>query len=182
MKKIKFLGLLIFASMLILTACNNGSKEQADERNESGATEIKKDTSLSMSNKTIDQKIEVGNSKINVPELVKNEHMKRYPESKSQHIAWETENGNYEANWGGQDGEANSVTYTPSGIFVEIVKAIPLNQLPQSANNYINQHYKTAKFGDIGKVLDAKGKTFYEVEINGKDVIFDVNGNFVKSE
>jgi hypothetical protein len=182
MKKIKLLGLAIVTSMLILTACNNGSKEQADEENESGATEIKKDTGSSLSNTTFDQENEVGDEHINVPSAVKNENMLRYPESKTQNITWETEKGNYEANWGGQDGEANSVTYTPSGTFVEIVNAIPVSQIPQSANNYINQHYKTAQFGDVGKVLDAQGKTSYEAEINGKDVIFDANGNFVKSE
>ena len=48
--------------------------------------------------------------------------------------------------------------------------------------SYVKEHYKKAKFGDVGKVLDAQGKTSYEVEINGKDVIFDENGNFVKSE
>ena len=182
MKKIKFLGLAIVTSMLILTACNNGNKDQADEKNESGATEIKKDTGSSLSNTTSAQENEGGNAHINVPAVVKNENMKRYPESKTQHITWETEKGNYEANWGGQDGEANSVTYTPSGTFVEIVKAIPVSQLPQSANNYIKQHYQTAQFGDVGKVLDAQGKISYEVEINGKDVIFDSNGSFVKSE
>jgi hypothetical protein len=182
MKKIKFLGLAIVISMLILTACNNGSKKQADEKNESEATEMKKDTVSSLSNATSDQENEGGNDQINVPAVVKNENMKRYPESKTQHITWETENGNYEANWGGQDGEANSVTYTPSGTFIEIVTAIAISQLPQSANNYINQHYKKAQFGDVGKVLDAQGKTSYEVEINGKALIFDANGNFVKTE
>ncbi len=182
MQKIKLLSLTILISMLILTACNIGTNEQADEKNESGATEIKKDPVSSLSNTTLDQKNEVNNEHINVPALVKNEYMKRYPESKSQHIICETENGNYEANWGGQDGEVNSVIYTPSGIFVEIINAIPLSQLPQSANNYINLLYKSAHFCDIGKVLDAQGKTSYEVEINGKDVNFDANGNFVKLE
>ncbi len=182
MKKVKFLTITIVTSMLIFTACNNGNKEQADEKNESESTEMKNDTGSSLSSKTSEQENEGGNNQINVPAAVKNENMKRYPESKTQQITWETENGNYEANWGGQDGEANSVAYTPSGTFVEIVKAIPLSQLPQSANDYIKQHYHTAKFGDIGKVLDAQGKTSYEVEINGKDVIFDANGNFVKTE
>ena len=182
MKKVKFLGLAIVTSMLILTACNNGNKEQADEQNESNSTEMKKDSGSSLANTTSDQENEGGNEQINVPAAVKNENMKRYPDSKTQQITWETEKGNYEANWGGQDGEANSVTYTPSGTFVEIVNAIPAGQLPQPTNDYIKQHYQNAKFGDIGKVLDAQGKTSYEVEINGKDVIFDANGNFVKSE
>ncbi|MDE3185132.1 MAG: hypothetical protein KGM16_17110 [Bacteroidota bacterium] len=50
------------------------------------------------------------------------------------------------------------------------------------ANSYIEHHYKTAKFGDVAKVLDVKGKTSYIVEINRKDVIFDTDENFVKSK
>ena len=137
---------------------------------------------FALSSTTFAQENEGGHEHINVPAVVKNANMKKYPESKTHHITWETEKGNYEANWGGKDGEANSVTYTPSGTFVEIVKEIPVSQLPKSADSYIKEHYKNAKFGDVGKVLDAQGKTSYEVEINGKDVIFDANGNFVKSE
>ncbi len=137
---------------------------------------------FALSSTTFAQENEGGNEHINVPAVVKNANMKKYPESKTHHITWEKENGNYEANWGGKDGEANSVQYTPAGNFIEIVKAIPVSQLPKSADSYIKEHYKSAKFGDVGKVLDARGKTSYEVEINGKDKIFDANGNFVKSE
>ena len=131
---------------------------------------------------TFAQKNEGANEHINVPAVVKSANMKKYPESKTQHVTWEKENGNYEANWGGKDGEANSAQYTPSGNFVEIVKAIPVNQLPKSSLSYIKEHYKNTKFGDVGKVLDAQGKNSYEVEINRKDVIFDEKGNFVKEE
>ena len=137
---------------------------------------------FALSSATFAQENEGGNEHINVPAVVKNANMKKYPESKTHHVTWEKEKGNYEANWGGKDGEANSVTYIPTGTFVEIVKEIPVSQLPKSANVYIKDHYKNAKFGDVGKVLDAQGKTSYEVEINRKDVIFDENGNFVKEE
>ncbi|MEO6948406.1 MAG: PepSY-like domain-containing protein [Ginsengibacter sp.] len=123
-----------------------------------------------------------GSEHINVPAVVKSANMKKFPESKTHHITWEKENGNFEANWGGKDGEANSVTYTPSGNFKEIVKEISVSQLPEKAQSYIKAHYKSAKFGDIGKVLNAHGKTSYEVEINRKDVIFDESGNYVKTE
>lgn len=137
---------------------------------------------FALSSAAFAQENEGGNEHINVPAVVKNANMKKYPESKTHHVTWEKEKGNYEANWGGKDGEANSVTYTPTGKFVEIVKEIPVSQLPKSANVYIKEHYKNAKFGDVGKVLDAQGKTSYEVEINRKDVMFDENGNFVKEE
>jgi len=123
-----------------------------------------------------------GNEHINVPAVVKQANLKKYPDSKKYHVTWETEKGNYEANWGGKDGEANSATYTPSGTFVEIVKEIPESQLPVSTRTYVKQHYKNARLGDVGKVWDAQGKMTYEVEINRRDVIFDNNGNFVKSE
>jgi len=137
---------------------------------------------FALTSTTFAQENEGGNEHISVPVVVKNANMKKFPESKTHHITWETEKGNYEANWGGKDGEANSVTYTPSGSFVEIVKEIPVSQLPKSVESYINEHYKHAKFGDVGKVLDEQGRTSYEVEINGKDKIFDSNGNFLKSE
>ena len=137
---------------------------------------------FALSSTTFAQENEGGNEHINVPTVVKNANMKKYPESKMHHITWETEKGNYEANWGGKDGEANSVTYTPSGTFVEIVREMPESKLPAAVHTYIKAHYKNAKFGDVGKVLDAQGKTSYEVEINRKDVIFDENGNFVKEE
>ena len=122
------------------------------------------------------------NGGIVVPAAVKTALNNKYPESHSYHITWEKEKGNYEANWGGKDGEANSVQFTPKGEFIEIVKAIPSAELPKPILTYVAGHYKGAKLGDIGKVNDAKGKTSYEVEVHGKDVIFDEMGNFVAVE
>ena len=137
---------------------------------------------LALNTTSFAQENEGSHEHINVPAVVKSANTKKYPESKTHHITWETEKGNYEANWGGKDGEANSVTYTPSGAFVEIVKEISTKDLPKGVLSYVKEHYKSPKFGDVGKVLDAQGKTSYEVEINRKDVIFDENGNFVKEE
>jgi len=117
---------------------------------------------------------------INVPAVVKTALKQKYPEAKN--VGWEKENGNYEANWGGKSGEDNSVQFTPSGIFIEIVKAIPVSSLPKPVIAYVNEHYKGAKITEAGKVTDAAGKTSYEAEVKGKDVIFDGNGNFVKAE
>jgi hypothetical protein len=88
----------------------------------------------------------------------------------------------FEANWGGKSGEDNSVQFTPSGEFIEIVKAIPVDALPKSVTEYVKQHYKGAKITEAGKITDAKGKLSYETEVNKKDIIFDKNGNFVKAE
>jgi len=134
---------------------------------------------FAMSSATFAQENE-NNQHINVPVKVKTALKQKYPEAKN--VGWEKENGNYEANWGGKSGEDNSVQFTPSGSFIEIVKAIPVSQLPSNVTTYVKQHYNGTKITEAGKVTDAAGKTSYEAEVKGKDVIFDANGNFVKSE
>ncbi len=115
-----------------------------------------------------------------VPAVVKEALVKKYPEATK--VSWEKEKGNYEANWGGKSGEDNSVQFTPSGTFIEIVKAIPVTDLPKSIAPYIKEHYKGAKIREAGKVTDAKNVTMYEAEIKGGDLIFDENGKFIKKD
>jgi hypothetical protein len=121
-----------------------------------------------------------GKEKIIVPAAVKSALAKKYPEATK--VGWEKEKGNYEANWGGRSGEDNSVQFTPAGNFIEIVKAIPVSELPAPVIAYIKTHYKSVKITEAGRVTDAKGKIFYEAEVNRKDLIFDEKGNFVKAE
>jgi uncharacterized protein YxeA len=116
----------------------------------------------------------------NVPVVVKSALSKKYPEATK--VSWEKEKGNYEANWGGKSGEDNSVQFTPSGNFVEIVKAISITDLPKTVAPYVKAHYKGAKIKEAGRVTDAAGKTMYEAEIKGGDLIFDENGNFLKKD
>ena len=118
--------------------------------------------------------------KISVPVEVKHALTKKYPDAKK--VTWEKENGNYEANWGGKSGEDNSVQFTPKGEFIEIVKAIPVSQLPKPVLTYVSEHYKGAKITEAGKVTDATNKQTYEAEVKRKDIIFDENGKFIKAE
>ncbi|PAW95388.1 hypothetical protein CKK33_18540 [Mucilaginibacter sp. MD40] len=115
-----------------------------------------------------------------VPSVVKTALEKKYPEAAK--VSWEKEKGNYEANWGGKSGEDNSVVFTPSGTFVEIVKAIAVSDLPKNIAPYVAAHYKGARIKEAGRVTDAAGKTMYEAEIKGGDLIFDENGSFLKKD
>lgn len=114
----------------------------------------------------------------NVPASIKAALLKKYP--KAVKATWEKEKGNYEANWGGKSGEDMSVQFTPDGTFVEQVAAIPVAALPTSVTVYVKQHYKGSKITEAGKVTDAKGIKSYEAEVNGKDLLFDEKGNFLK--
>jgi len=115
-----------------------------------------------------------------VPAVVKATLVKKYPTASK--VNWEKENGNYEANWGGKSGEDNAVLITPAGVFIEIVNAISISQLPPKVAPYIKLHYKGAKITEAGKVTDAKGTLTYEAQVNGKDLIFDSDGNFMKKD
>jgi hypothetical protein len=115
-----------------------------------------------------------------VPQVVKTALMAKYPQATK--VSWEKEKGNYEANWGGKSGEDNSVVFTPAGAFVEIVKAIPISSLPAAVAPYVAAHYKGSRIKEAGKVTDAAGKTMYEAEIKGGDLIFDEKGSFIKKD
>ncbi|MDR3713166.1 MAG: PepSY-like domain-containing protein [Puia sp.] len=115
-----------------------------------------------------------------VPPVVKSALMKQFP--KATKVSWEKEKGNFEANWGGKSGEDNSAQFTPAGNFVELVESIPVSSLPARVAPYVSAHYKGAAIREAGKVTDAAGKHSIEVEIKGKDLIFDTEGNFVKED
>ena len=115
-----------------------------------------------------------------LPVNVKEAFEKKYPVATN--VKWEKEKGNYEANWGGKSGEDNSAAFSPAGDFLEIVVVIPINQLPANIPPFVGSHYNKAKIKEAGKVTDASGKQMFEVEIKGKDLIFDQNGNFMKED
>ncbi len=115
---------------------------------------------------------------MDVPAVVKTALSKEFPAASK--VSWEKEKGNYEANWGGRSGEDNSAQFTPSVNFIELVQNIPISSLPSKVPSYVNAHYSGAKIKEAGKVTYAGGTHGYEVEIKGKDLIFDLAGNFVK--
>lgn len=116
----------------------------------------------------------------NVPAPVKAALQKKYPAAAG--VTWEKEKGNFEANWGGRSHEDNSVVFSPDGAFVEQVVAIPVASLPAGVATYVKKTWPGAKITEAGKVTDAAGKTSYEAEVKGKDLIFDEAGNFVKKD
>ena len=115
---------------------------------------------------------------VKTPAIVKEALSKKYPNAKK--VTWETEKGNFEANWGGKSGEDTSVMFTPSGKFVEEVDAIAVSRLPASVFDYVKKHYKGTKVKEAGRITDAVGKKMFEAEIKGKDLVFDENGKFLK--
>jgi hypothetical protein len=113
-----------------------------------------------------------------IPAAVKSALVAKYPDAKG--VTWEREKGNFEANWGGASKEDNSVLFAPDGSFVEMVVAVPVASLPPAIRAYIKEHYQVSKITEAGKISWPDGKTGYEAEVNGKDLVFDQQGNFVR--
>ena len=112
-----------------------------------------------------------------VPQVVKNSFTKSFP---GQTAKWEKEKENFEA--GFKSGGRNmSATFQPNGNFIESETDIKELELPPAALNYIKDNYKGKKIKESAKITSAAGVVTFEAEIDGKDIIFDSNGKFLKT-
>ena len=79
----------------------------------------------------------------NMPANVKLAFEKKYPEAVK--VSWEKEKGNYEANCGGKSGEDYSAQFTPTGTFIEIVKAVKIADLPALVALYVRNTIRVGR-------------------------------------
>lgn len=126
-----------------------------------------------------------------VPAIVKEAFKNQYPEIKK--AEWEKEKDNYEAEFETkrvfvENGKAKkenietSVVYNANGKMIETETEIPVSQLPKSVNEYISKNFAGKKITEAAKITDATGVITYEAEIGKKDLLFDVTGNYIKTE
>lgn len=112
-----------------------------------------------------------------VPNLVLENFKKMYPNAKE--VEWEKEDGNFEVNFDLNEID-NSVLFDEKGTILETELEIELNLLPVGVMEYIKSNYVGKKVKEASKITDAKGAVTYEVEIKGKDLLFDKEGKFIK--
>jgi hypothetical protein len=111
-----------------------------------------------------------------VPAAVQQHFSKQFPGAQA---SWEKEKDKLEGNFK-QNGKECSVLYDMKGNLLESEVAISQQELPAAAVAYIQKHYAGKKIKETARITDAKGAITFEVEVSGKDVIFDEKGNFVK--
>jgi hypothetical protein len=92
---------------------------------------------------------------------------------------WEKEDGKYEAGFK-QNGHEISALFEANGTMTESEMEIAVSELPVMLKEYIKTHYNNAAIKEAAKITSVTGKIEYEAAIKGKDIIFDVNGNFIK--
>lgn len=112
----------------------------------------------------------------NVPAPVRSSFVKQYPGTTAR---WEKEGDQFEANFKHQ-GHVMSALFTSNGTLTETETDIKIAELPSSVLSYLKEHYKGAKLKEAAKITKAGGEVNYEAEVNGKDVIFDANGKFLR--
>jgi hypothetical protein len=111
-----------------------------------------------------------------VPTATKTAFENKYPGIKA---SWDKEEANYEANFK-QNGKAMSAVIDKNGTIVETETDIPVADLPKAVQDYMKTHYAGIKIEEAAKIVKANGDVNYEAEVHHKDVVFDVNGKFIK--
>lgn len=115
--------------------------------------------------------------KTNTPEAVKVAFSKLYPAVKE--VKWDKEKSNYEAGFT-ENGQVRSVLFDASGAVLETEIQIAEEALPAAARKYLAEHYKGSRIREAARITDRKGKISYEAEVNGKDILFDAEGQLIR--
>ncbi|GAA4740170.1 hypothetical protein GCM10023229_19330 [Flavisolibacter ginsenosidimutans] len=111
-----------------------------------------------------------------MPQAVKEGFAKAHPNTAA---TWEWEDANYEANFK-EGGKTMSCVIDKRGTILETESPVTFNELPAGAKNYVTQHEKGGKIKEVAKIAKANGAINYEVNVQGKDILFDANGTRIE--
>ncbi len=111
-----------------------------------------------------------------VPNEVKTSFAKHFPGAAAK---WEKEDGKYEAGFK-LKGSTMSAVFEAGGTLEESEIDIKVSDLPPAILTYVKDHYNGKNIKEGAKITMADGIVHYEAEVNGKDLIFDATGKFLK--
>jgi uncharacterized protein YxeA len=107
-----------------------------------------------------------------VPVAVKQAFEKAYPNAKE--TKWDKEGYDYEASFE-QGKEELSVVFDAKGQVLEVEKEVEFSALPAAVQSAL----KGKKVKEAA-IITKGGKTMYEAEVGGKDLLFDAQGKEIK--
>ena len=107
-----------------------------------------------------------------VPSAVKESLIKAYPNAKA--TKWDKEDADYEASFK-MNGKNMSILYDAKGMEKEVETDIKFSELPMPVQTAL----KGKKVKEAA-IIKKGGKTFYEAEVGGKDLLFEADGKMVK--
>ena len=112
-----------------------------------------------------------------IPNEVKMAFAKQYPNVTK--VNWEKEKDNYEAGFA-DDKIEKSVLLDSKGNILETEVAIGKSTLSKEILAYVTKNYPGKKIKGVAKINSTKESVIYEVEVDGKDVLFDETGKFIR--
>lgn len=115
------------------------------------------------------------------PENIREVFIKMHP--KATILNWVDESPIWEAKY--KDGqEQGAVSFDQDGMVTETELVIEKNQLPnfQIIDEYIHSQYPNEKPQQYEKVTKENGTISYEIQITGKELVFDSRGEFTSVE
>jgi uncharacterized protein YxeA len=107
-----------------------------------------------------------------IPAVVKQAFEKAYSGAKS--VKWDKEGNDFEASFE-QGKDEMAVVYDAKGNVIEIEKEVEFSALPTAVQTAL----KGKKVKEAA-IITKGGKTMYEAEVGGKDLMFDAQGKAIK--
>ena len=185
MKKAKFLSLAIVISMLIFTGCNNGGKENRNEKNDSVSTAIKKDTGSSgiSTNSPSATTYTVANLPAGIKEFVSKNYAAYTIVSAAPDPLCQGGSA-IDVAITKKSAPNLSLIFTPDGSFVQQEEDVPLSTASDKIRSLLKTKYAGYSAGNQIEKLTLADKTMeYMVDLNkgsvSKEVIFSLDGNIV---
>ena len=93
---------------------------------------------------------------------------------------WNKEDDKYEAAFS-KDGKSMSATFDVAGNLVETETDIEVSELPAAITDYVKINYEGAAIKEA-EIIQKGSDTMYELEVKDAELLFDMNGQFLKAE
>lgn len=96
---------------------------------------------------------------------------------------WKREPGIWEAKYTDGD-ESGAIAFDEQGNLVETELVITPERLPGDSliPKFVREHYQHESIQRAEMITRADGSVFYEVQITGKELVFDASGKFLEEE
>lgn len=112
-----------------------------------------------------------------VPKAVQSGLTAKFP--KATVVKWDKEGNDFEASFSVEN-RSISILLNAKGEILETEEEIAANMVPAAALAYMQKNYPKTTIKEMAKITRQNGEVVYELEVKGKDLLFDTNGNFVK--
>lgn len=122
-----------------------------------------------------------GKKEAKAPENIQEAFKKLHPNAKI--YEWKDESPTWEAKY--EEGDTKgAVSFDANGNVTEAELVIPESQLPDltAITDYINTNFGGEKIQRCEKITQEDGTVTYELQITGRELVFDADGKFLEVE